>query len=440
MRQRAVHLCQHIVNTNNLFISTVKLCFRIGCVEILTRHAKLKSKAVSFFAASTLLVLAGCQGGLDGLGVDGKAEAPIPTKLVNKMKAYGMRATSPIMMRVFKEENVLEVWKEKDTGRYGLLATYEICKWSGKFGPKFKEGDRQAPEGFYTVNKHQLNPNSKYHLSFNMGFPNAYDRSHGRTGSHLMIHGACSSAGCYSMTDAQVQVIYALARDALKGGQKKFQIQAFPFRMTPENLFKHRNNEHYAFWKMLKRGYDHFEITQVPPKVNVCNRSYVFNTTSSQRYPSSAACPTMAMPQSLATAFTKRQTDHAQKFEKLLAKSEKRKVAELPPMTFEQTLPGITVIAPQPPTPKPTPETQPEAQDPSNAQLASQKTNKPESAVTTESPASNVFVASQKTETDNTQENAASVSSASSPTTLSNDPFAAEAAALKKKASSEPEE
>ena len=147
----------------------------------------------------------------------------------------------------------------------------------------------------------------------------------------------------------------------------------------------------------------------------------------------------MAMPQSLATAFTKRQTDHAQKYEKLLAKSEKRKVAELPPMTFEQTLPGITVIAPQPPTPKPTPEKQPDAQDPSNAQLASQKTTTSESGNAANSPASNVFVASQKTEPNSTPKNAASVTNVSSPTTSSNDPFAAEAAALKKKVATEPE-
>ena len=138
-----------------------------------------------------LFLLSACQGALDGLGQ--KAEKPVPKKLVASMKAQGMALTSPIMLRIFKQENTLEVWKKKTTGRYALLTSYEICKWSGKLGPKFKEGDRQAPEGFYKVNKHQMNPNSQYHLAFNMGFPNAYDRSHGRTGSHLMIHGACSS-------------------------------------------------------------------------------------------------------------------------------------------------------------------------------------------------------------------------------------------------------
>ena len=116
-----------------------------------------------------LFGLSACQGALDG--VDQKANAPVPQKIVYKMKAKGMALTSPIMLRIFKEENTLEVWKKKDTGRYALLTSYEICKWSGKLGPKYKEGDRQAPEGFYRVNKHQMNPNSQYHLSFNMGFP-----------------------------------------------------------------------------------------------------------------------------------------------------------------------------------------------------------------------------------------------------------------------------
>ena len=147
-----------------------------------------------------------------------------------------MSTTSPIMIRIFKEEAVLEVWKQKDNGRYDLAATYDICKWSGRLGPKFVEGDRQAPEGFYTVRPYQMNPRSSYHLSFNIGFPNNYDRAHGRTGQHLMVHGACSSAGCYSMTDKQVEEIYALPA-TLQGRPEAFQIHAFPFRMTAGNRF-----------------------------------------------------------------------------------------------------------------------------------------------------------------------------------------------------------
>ena len=264
-------------------------------------------------------------------------------KLLGSMKAQGMTLTSPIMLRIFKQENTLEVWKRKDTGRYALLTSYEICKWSGKLGPKLKEGDKQAPEGFYSVNKHQMNPNSQYHLSFNMGFPNAYDRAHGRTGSHLMIHGACSSAGCYSMTDEKVEEIYAMARDAFKGGQKAFQIQAFPFRMTAENMVKHRQHKDYEFWKMLKRGYDHFEITKVPPKVNVCEKRYVFNTESNQRYPTSGTCPSRKMPATLATAFAATQTQYNTQFEALLAKAENRAPLPIAPVNVSDVLPGVTV-------------------------------------------------------------------------------------------------
>ena len=157
------------------------------------------------------------------------------------------------------------------------MKTYPICRWSGDLGPKKKQGDRQAPEGFYTITPGQMNPNSNYYLAFNTGYPNAYDRAWGYTGSELMVHGDCSSRGCYAMTDEQIQEIYALARELFFGGQKAFQLQAFPFRMTALNMAKHRNNQSFAFWKMLKEGYDHFEATHQEPKVAVCEKRYVFD-------------------------------------------------------------------------------------------------------------------------------------------------------------------
>ena len=125
-----------------------------------------------------------------------KAEKPLPEKIL-RLKAKGMSRTSPVMARIFKEEGKLEIWKQKSNGRFDVIASYDICKWSGQLGPKFVEGDRQAPEGFYTVRPAQMNGRSSYHLAFNMGFPNAYDRVNGRTGANLMVHGACSSSGCY---------------------------------------------------------------------------------------------------------------------------------------------------------------------------------------------------------------------------------------------------
>ena len=188
----------------------------------------------------------------------------------------------PILIRIFKEESELEVWKQDTTGRFELLKVYPICRWSGDLGPKITEGDRQAPEGFYTITPGLMNPNSNYYLAINTGFPNAYDRANDRHGGFLMIHGDCSSRGCYAMTDEQIGEIYSLARKSFLGGQPSFQIQAYPFRMTPANLARHRTNPHLAFWKMLKIGNDHFEATHLEPKVDVCDKHYVFDAAAAE--------------------------------------------------------------------------------------------------------------------------------------------------------------
>jgi murein L,D-transpeptidase YafK len=251
-----------------------------------------------------LLILAGCQGKtLEDIAP--KATQALPAKLVQSMQSKGMSVSSPVMVRIFKEEGAFEVWKQKSNGRYALVITYPICKWSGQLGPKMIEGDRQAPEGFYMIHPYQMNPQSKYYLAFNIGYPNAFDKSHGRTGSNLMVHGACSSSGCYSMTDAQVGQIYAFARDAFKGGQQAFQIQAFPFRMTAENMARYRNDPNIDFWKMLKVGYDLFEITQTPPKVDVCDGRYVFDETpaAGRSFSPGSACPQMSRPPDLVAAY-----------------------------------------------------------------------------------------------------------------------------------------
>jgi murein L,D-transpeptidase YafK len=221
------------------------------------------------------MFLAACQD-IDTKDFAPKASKQIPEKLMREIKAKGMTRTSPILVRLYKEEGVLEVWKQTNTGRYDFAASFTICKMSGKLGPKFIEGDRQAPEGFYAITPGQMNPKSSYHLSFNTGFPNAFDRAHGRNGANLMVHGACSSSGCYSMTDEQMEVIFALARDAFKGGQKSFQFQAYPFRMTAQNMARYRNDPNYDFWVNLKEGYDYFELTKVPPRVGVCDKKYTF--------------------------------------------------------------------------------------------------------------------------------------------------------------------
>jgi murein L,D-transpeptidase YafK len=221
------------------------------------------------------IALAGCNA--SDIPTNGRALAPLSDKMLAKIAEKNMDKNSPILVRIFKEESEMEVWKQNRDGQFALLKTYPICRWSGALGPKIKQGDRQAPEGFYTITPAQMNPNSNYYLAFNTGYPNAYDRAWGHTGSELMVHGDCSSAGCYAMTDEQIQEIYALARDSFFGGQKEFQLEAFPFRMTALNMAKHRNNPNFAFWKMLKQGYDDFEATRQEPKIAVCEKRYVFD-------------------------------------------------------------------------------------------------------------------------------------------------------------------
>ena len=202
---------------------------------------------------------------------------PLSKETMMLLGKKGMDPQSPIFIRVFKEESELELWKQRADGRFYHLKTYPVCNWSGELGPKIKQGDRQAPEGFYTVTREQMNPNSSYHLALNLGYPNAYDRSLRRTGEYLMIHGKCKSAGCYAMTDALIEEIYAIARESFLGPNDGFQVHAFPFRMTNENMARHANHEAFPFWRTLKEGYDYFELTRQVPTVAVCNRRYVVN-------------------------------------------------------------------------------------------------------------------------------------------------------------------
>ncbi|MDP2354786.1 MAG: murein L,D-transpeptidase family protein [Beijerinckiaceae bacterium] len=234
--------------------------------------SKTLAHALRLGAAASFLALAS---GAPALAST-KASAPVPSTTRTLMASRDMAPTAPILVRVFKKESVLEVWKQTRAGRYEILKTFPICRWSGQLGPKRREGDRQAPEGFYSVGPKQMNPNSQFHLSFDIGYPNAFDRAHGGTGAYLMVHGQCTSSGCYAMTDAQIEEVYALAREAFAGGQRAFQFQAFPFRMTAENIARHRSDANIAFWRQLKVGYDHFEATRSEPRVSVAAGRYAF--------------------------------------------------------------------------------------------------------------------------------------------------------------------
>ncbi len=271
-------------------------------------------------------LLAGCNGEQMSLANNAKANKPIPEKMLAEMAAKDMDPQSPMLIRLFKQEAELEVWKQTRSGQFALLKTYPICRWSGDLGPKIKEGDRQAPEGFYTITPGQMNPQSSYYLSFNMGYPNAFDKSLGRTGSQLMVHGDCSSRGCYAMTDEQISEIYSFGRESFFGGQRGFQVQAYPFRMTPVNMARHRSNPNMPFWKMIKQGYDHFEVTKQEPKVEFCEQRYVFDPAApagSNRpltFNASAKCPVYEVPAEIADAVRAKEASDDAKTAELISK------------------------------------------------------------------------------------------------------------------------
>lgn len=224
-------------------------------------------------------------------GGDNRHNIPLPAAMVKALHAMGSSPQEAMVIRIFKKEEKLEVWKRTNSGEYKLFKTYDICAYSGDLGPKIKEGDLQSPEGFYTITPGLMNPKSNYFLAFNTGFPNKFDRAHGRTGSNLMVHGDCKSAGCYAMTDAGIAEIYALARESFKGGNPSFQVQIFPFRMTTASLAQNASSPHLDFWRNIKEGHDLFELTKTPPVWDVCEKRYIFNPASTGPLDAAGPCP-----------------------------------------------------------------------------------------------------------------------------------------------------
>jgi murein L,D-transpeptidase YafK len=198
--------------------------------------------------------------------------------LTKKLTPLGLKPGLPIYVRIFKETNELEVWMEPKPGaEWRLAAHHPIATWgSGTLGPKLAEGDRQAPEGFYSVGRKQLNPKSSYHLSFNIGYPNEYDQAHKRTGSLIMVHGSNVSIGCFAMTDPLIEEIYLLAEAAFDGGQKTFRVHIFPFRMSAKRMetAEKTKSQWLDFWRELQPFHDRFENTKKPPEVEVKDKAY----------------------------------------------------------------------------------------------------------------------------------------------------------------------
>jgi len=246
-------------------------------------------------AVAGVCLLAACSGGAPTIP---PSDQPLSSEAMMLLGRKGMDQGAPIFVRIFKQESELEVGKARDDGRFYHFKTYPICNWSGDIGPKTTYGDHQAPEGFYRVNANQMNPNSQYYLAFNLGYPNAYDRSLQRTGDALMVHGKCKSVGCYAMTDALIEEIFGLAREALKGGQESFEVHAFPFRMSDENMARYKDNPNYTFWQTMKQGYDYFEKYRLPPAIAVCDHKYVVNVRApvNAAVRPDAACPQFTRP------------------------------------------------------------------------------------------------------------------------------------------------
>ena len=182
----------------------------------------------------------------------------------NVQSEFAEHFGKPVFIRIIKEDRDLELWVQESDKSWQILKSYHIFGMSGELGPKTAEGDEQAPEGFYRVYPRSMNPRSKFHLSFNIGYPNAYDRKLGRTGSFIMVHGDILSIGCFAMTDARIEEIYTMVNEAFKTGTQYVPVQVYPFRMTDERMLKEQESEHFEFWQHLLPGWQHTETSCSP--------------------------------------------------------------------------------------------------------------------------------------------------------------------------------
>jgi len=248
----------------------------------LTRRPRLIAIAAAFLLISGL---PGAWPGMNGSAwaAAGLASSPravaaaqrVRADLTQRLRAIHADWGAPVFVRIYKQERELEIWARSGTGVYALLDTWPICAYSGELGPKQRKGDGQAPEGIYQVSRGQLNPYSSYHLSFDLGYPNAMDRANSRTGSLLMVHGNCASIGCYAMGDDAIEEIYSLVAAALALDQRSVQVHALPFRFTPDWQNAHADSPWLAFWQDLAVIDAAFDASHQPPAVVVHLRRYL---------------------------------------------------------------------------------------------------------------------------------------------------------------------
>jgi murein L,D-transpeptidase YafK len=215
---------------------------------------------------------------------------------------------APVFIRIFKETSTLEVWMQKGA-RFALYERFSICKWSGDLGPKLEEGDRQSPEGVYSITMDDLRVNLRWHRAMDVNFPNAYDAANGRTGSGILIHGKCSSIGCFALTDESVERVYDLVAAALEAGQARVPVHIFPFPLTSKALAANAGHPAIAFWRGLRPAYAAFELDRLPPQAKLCGADYAFSSPRSTRArvrTEAAKCPPLA-PKPTLVAAAKRQ-------------------------------------------------------------------------------------------------------------------------------------
>lgn len=201
--------------------------------------------------------------------------------LRKQLTIAGVKENFELLIIVFKHESILNVWlKAKSQSRYKHFKTYNFSAVSGNLGPKIKEGDLQIPEGFYHIQA--FNPQSKYHLSLGLNYPNKVDEwrsGKNKPGSEIYLHGGNETQGCMPLTDDKIKEVYILAIEAKNNGQTQIPVYIFPFKMNEDNMEKltteHPQNQ--FFWENLKQGYDYFEKHGALPKIDECEGKYKLN-------------------------------------------------------------------------------------------------------------------------------------------------------------------
>lgn len=194
----------------------------------------------------------------------------------NSLRSIGVPADRfQMYVRVFKEEEELEVWvKERGAYTYQLLKVMPICSTVGFSGPKERRGDGQIPEGLYYINS--FNPFSNYHLSLKINYPNLADQrraDHNDLGGMIFLHGGCETIGCVPITDDQIKELYVMAVKAKDQGQEIIRVHIFPNRMDQDNYKKlvkgTRNTKFIHFWGNLRTAYYYFETYKYLPGISV---------------------------------------------------------------------------------------------------------------------------------------------------------------------------